>query len=237
MKRGGIGRDLVNILLGACLALLPWVFGMSWDAKSSANASLVGLGLVEATLLGLVVGESRLVRWAKTTLGGWLLVSPFILGFTAPAPSLSAWIVGALVLASADTAGTAFDLTTLIRSICLRYRALTLTPERLIKLDGPEEPPTPERLARQIADSSEQIRRTLLGRPSQPEVEMCALGYQACVEDAIMLASLVRRESEKGGPFRRLRLRTALRRAADSLCRAREAFPPEVLRASHEKRR
>jgi hypothetical protein len=200
MTKGGIGRDLASILPGACLAFMPWVFGMSWDAKSTANASLVGVGLVEATLWVLVVGESRFGRWTKTALGGWLLVSPFVLGFAAPAPRLSAWIVGALVLASADTARTGFDLTTLIRSNCLRYRALTLTPERLIKLGDPEEPPTPERLARRITDSSEQIRRTLLGRPSEPEVEMCALGYRACAEDAVMLASLVRRSRRRAAP-------------------------------------
>lgn len=237
MKGRGKARDLANVLLGACLVAAPWVFGMAWATKGSANATLAGVFLVEATLLGVVLGECRPVRWAKTALGAWLLASPLALGFPDLAPSLAFWIVGALVLASADTARTAFDLANLFRSGHLRYRALTLTPERLIKpgLAVTEEPTTPERLARRITDSSNRIHRTLLGRASGPEVDLCAMGYRACAEDLVSLADLVRRESGKSGALRRLRLRAALRRAAEALSRARESFPTETLSVSREK--
>ncbi len=65
------------------------------------------------------------------------------------------------------------------------------SPESIAEFGGPEEPVSPERLARQIVESSDQIRRTLFEEPSGLEVETCALGYRTCAENMIMLVRLV----------------------------------------------
>ena len=164
-----------------------------------------------------------------------MLASPFVLSSADRAAVLSTWIVGALVLASSDTARVACDLATSWRATYLRYQAHTITPESITKFDGPEEPVSPERLARQIVESSDQIRRTLLEEPSGLEIETCALGYSTCAENMVMLARLIDEELEKSNPIRRRRLRAALRRATNSLSLARQAFPPEALRDVHRK--
>ena len=234
MKIRAKRRDLTAILPGAYLSLSPWIFGTTWDEKSTANAAIVGVFLIEAALWGMLVPESRVAGRAKVALGGWLLVSPFVLSSTDWA-ALSAWIVGALVLASADTARVACDLATSWRANYLRYQARTITPESITKYGGPEDPVSPERLARQIVESSDQIRRTLLVEPSSLEIESCALGYRTCAENMVTLVQLIDEELEKSDPIRRRRLRMALRRAAYSLSLARQAFPRETLRVVHRK--
>ncbi len=228
-------RDLATVVLGAYLSFSPSIFGTTWDAKTTANAAIVGILLIGAVAWGLLVPESSAAGRAKVALGGWLLLSPFVLS-SADQAALSAWIASALVLASADTARVAGDLATSWRANYLRYQAHTMTPETITKFDGPEEPVGPERLAKHIAESSDQIRRTLLEEPSGLEIETCALGYSTCAENMVMLVRLIDDELERSNPIRRLRLRAALRRATHSLSLARQAFPSEAVRVAPRKR-
>ncbi|MDQ3638772.1 MAG: hypothetical protein M3426_12390, partial [Actinomycetota bacterium] len=88
--------------------------------------------------------------------------------------------------------------------------------------------------SRRIVERADEIHRTLLESPSEVQVEMCALGYRACVNDMITLTHLISEESKSAGPVKRLRLRSARRRATDSLSVAREAMPPGALRATRQ---
>ena len=116
------------------------------------------------------------------------------------------------------------------------YGARWLSPEAIVK--GRErEPPaeeTPEELSRRIVERADEIHRTLLESPSEIQIEMCALGYRACVNDMITLTHLVNEELPGAGPIRRFRLRAACRRATDSLSAAKEAILPDALRATRE---
>ncbi len=115
------------------------------------------------------------------------------------------------------------------------YRARQLSPEAIVGYRVRErETNTSEELSRRIVERADEIHRTLLESPSEIQVEMCALGYRACVNDMITLTHLINEESKIAGPIRRLRLRAARRRAADSLSMAREAMPPGVLRATRQ---
>jgi hypothetical protein len=115
------------------------------------------------------------------------------------------------------------------------YRARRLSPEDIVRYQTQEiEVDTPEELSRRIVERADEIHRTLLESPSEVQVEMCALGYRACVNDMITLTHLVNEESKATGPIRRLRLRAARRRATDSLSIAREAMPPDILRATRQ---
>jgi hypothetical protein len=115
------------------------------------------------------------------------------------------------------------------------YRARRLSPEDIVRYQTQErEVDTPEELSRRIVERADEIHRTLLESPSEVQVEMCALGYRACVNDMITLTHLVNEESKATGPIRRLRLRAARRHATDSLSIAREAMPPDVLRATRQ---
>ena len=125
--------------------------------------------------------------------------------------------------------------TTSLRANYLRCQVHTITPESIIKADGSKGPVNPDRLAKQIVECSDQICRTLLGKLSGLEVQMCALGYRTCTDNMITLVRLVDEELEKSGPIRWLRFKRALRRATESLSQAHEAFPPETLRIPHQK--
>ena len=116
------------------------------------------------------------------------------------------------------------------------YRARRLSPEAIVGHQTLEEreTETPEELSRRIVERADEIHRTLLESPSEVQVEMCALGYRACVNDMITLTHLINEESKSAGPVKRLRLRSARRRATDSLSAAREAMPPGALRATRQ---
>jgi hypothetical protein len=115
------------------------------------------------------------------------------------------------------------------------YRARRLSPEAIVAYQTREsETETPEELSHRIVERADEIHRTLLESPSEVQVEMCALGYRACVNDMITLTHLINEESKSAGPVKRLRLRSARRRATDSLSLAREAMPPGALRATRQ---
>lgn len=115
------------------------------------------------------------------------------------------------------------------------YRARRLSPEAIVGYRTQEgENETPEELSRRIVERADEIHRTLLESPSEVQVEMCALGYRACVNDMITLTHLINEESKSVSPLKRLRLRSARRRATDSLSIAREAMPPGALRATRQ---
>jgi hypothetical protein len=115
------------------------------------------------------------------------------------------------------------------------YRARRLSPEAIVAHQTREsETETPEELSHRIVERADEIHRTLLESPSEVQVEMCALGYRACVNDMITLTHRINEESKSAGPVKRLRLRSARRRATDSLSLAREAMPPGALRATRQ---
>lgn len=115
------------------------------------------------------------------------------------------------------------------------YRARQLSPEAILEHPVQETTAdTPEELSQRIVERADEIRRTLLESPSEVQVEMCALGYRACVNDMITLTHLLNEEYPNAGPIKRFRLRAARRRATDSLSGAREAMPPGTLRATRQ---
>ena len=115
------------------------------------------------------------------------------------------------------------------------YRARRLSPEAIVEHRTREsETETPEELSHRIVERADEIHRTLLESPSEVQVEMCALGYRACVNDMITLTHLINEESKSARPVKRLRLRSARRRATDSLAAAHEAMPPGALRATRQ---
>jgi hypothetical protein len=117
----------------------------------------------------------------------------------------------------------------------LAYQVRNISPE---EVTGP--PPdardvsTPEKISASIVERAAEIRRTLTESPSEVRVEMCALGYRTCVNDMITLTHLTNEELPNANLLRRLRLRRARKKAIDALSEAREALPPDALRATHQ---
>jgi hypothetical protein len=93
---------------------------------------------------------------------------------------------------------------------------------------------SPEELSRSIVERASEIRRTLAEEYSEIRVEMCTLGYRACVNDMITLTHLANEELPNAGLLRRMKLRRARKKATDALVEAREALPPGALRATRQ---
>ncbi|MCA1688295.1 MAG: hypothetical protein LC714_06845 [Actinobacteria bacterium] len=115
------------------------------------------------------------------------------------------------------------------------YRMSQLSPEAIVghRYQRPATD-TPEDLSRSIVERATEIRRTLAESPSEIRVEMCTLGYRACVNDMITLTHLANEELPNAGILRRMKLRRARKKATDALAEAREALPPGALRATRQ---
>lgn len=136
-------------------------------------------------------------------------------------------VAGAALLAVASVSGRLLvrAFTTAVRACRVSYRVHTLTPEKIVRGRDPgQTPETPEYISRRIVERSEQICRVLLGEPSETEVEMCALGYGACLDDFLSLIEFVGERHPQSNPVRRLLMGVALRRATDALTHTRRAF-------------
>lgn len=147
-------------------------------------------------------------------------------GDTASSPDV--WIAGVVMalVGFMSFLTIAFALADPLRAKRLRYRTRRLSPGKIVGYEGSDEPTSPEELSRSIIERAAEIRRTLEGSPSEIRVEMCTLGYRACVNDAIALTRMVDEEIAKAGTVRRLRLRVARHRATKSVCRVRKALSP-----------
>ena len=115
------------------------------------------------------------------------------------------------------------------------YRIQKISPEEITGYKpGPEAEATPASLSRSIVERAEEIRRTLQGKPAEIQIEMCAFGYRACVDDMITLTHLANEAFPNAAFAEKVRLRRDRRRATEALAKAREALPPGALRATHQ---
>ncbi|MDQ4105797.1 MAG: hypothetical protein M3157_01295 [Actinomycetota bacterium] len=120
----------------------------------------------------------------------------------------------------------------------ISYRVWRLTPERITGSRPQEarETSEPLSLSRSIVERATEIRRAMLDSPSEVQVEICALGYRACVNDMITLTHLTNEELSNASLLRRIRLRRARRRATEALSDARATLPPGALRTTHQEK-
>jgi len=74
-------KDAVNVVLGLWLIGSPWTLGFAMDQAPTWNAWAVGVVIAVAALAALVA-FNKWEEWAEVALGAWLIVSPWVLGFT-----------------------------------------------------------------------------------------------------------------------------------------------------------
>lgn len=121
------------------------------------------------------------------------------------------------------------------------YRAWRLTPEKIAGHTPQDDSRTSQEnnpifLSRSIVERATEIRRAMLASPSEAEVEICALGYHACVNDMITLTHIANEELSNASIPRRIKLNRSRRRATEALSGARATLPPEALRARHQEK-
>jgi hypothetical protein len=115
------------------------------------------------------------------------------------------------------------------------YRMRRLSPEVITRYRYRRpDANSPEDLSTSIVERATEIQRALAEEHSEIRVEMCTLGYRACVNDMITLTHLTNEELPNAGLLRRMKLRRARKKATGALAGAREALPPGALRATRQ---
>ena len=99
MKQLKHWQDAVNAVLGVWLAVSPWALGHAADIVPTANAVIVGLALLAAAL-GAILVPRAWEEWTEAVLGLWLLVSPWLLGFSANVEARYAAVATGIVIAA-----------------------------------------------------------------------------------------------------------------------------------------
>ncbi len=91
-------QDLVNFILGGWLLASPWALAYQAEARPMWNSVILGL-LIAAVALYALFKVFAWEEWANVAFGAWLVISPWILGFSGLFTAmLNAVIVGAVVL-------------------------------------------------------------------------------------------------------------------------------------------
>jgi SPW repeat-containing protein len=101
-------KDAGNLVLGVWLAISPWVLSYAAQPTPAWNAHAVGVVIGVAALAALVAFQAW-EEWVKAVLAAWLIVSPYVLGFSGLTSAF--WnqlivgvLVGALAIWAAVTA-------------------------------------------------------------------------------------------------------------------------------------
>ncbi len=96
--------NLLHVILGCCVLLSPFVVGFSELRAMKWNNVATGVAVVL-----LAIGENGAHRAGSVfnaLLGAWLIASPFVLGFTSPAPFWTNIILGIAIFITATVAAT-----------------------------------------------------------------------------------------------------------------------------------
>lgn len=94
-------RDPISLIAGIWLAVSPWVLAYQAETRPAFNAVVAG-ALIALIAFYALFEVFAWQEWANLLLGVWLIVSPWLLGFSAmQTVMLNAVIVGALVAAMA----------------------------------------------------------------------------------------------------------------------------------------
>ena len=91
-------QDWVNLLLGIWLLLAPLAIERGASGAVIPNFYFVGIALIIFAVVALVAFRLW-EEWVNVILGAWLLVSPWLLGFsTVTALMSNAVLIGALII-------------------------------------------------------------------------------------------------------------------------------------------
>ncbi|GEM90158.1 SPW repeat protein [Oceanithermus desulfurans] len=99
-------QDWVNLVLGLWLVVSPWILAFSQNTAALWNALIVGAIFVVLSLLALADAKPW-EEWSELVVALWLLVSPWVLGYSALSAAMwNAVIVAVIVGVLAYTAAS-----------------------------------------------------------------------------------------------------------------------------------
>ena len=90
-------RHPLNVLLGVWLAVSPWILGFQDQMAPTANGVVIGLALIAAAL-GAIFMPRAWEEWSEGLLGLWMVVSPWVLGFSGQMDAMRNAVVSGIVV-------------------------------------------------------------------------------------------------------------------------------------------
>ncbi|MEJ2565180.1 MAG: SPW repeat protein [Gammaproteobacteria bacterium] len=89
-------EDWINFAFGIWLFLSPWFLNYTLSGEAW-NAHITGIAFVVFALWALSAPRPW-EEWINTVISVWLIISPWIIGFSSPAVPWNSVIVGVIVL-------------------------------------------------------------------------------------------------------------------------------------------
>jgi hypothetical protein len=94
-------QDPISLIAGLWMIVSPWALAYQAEARPMWNAIVLG-ALIAAVAFTAFFQVFAWQEWANVLFGGWLIISPWVLGFSALSTAmLNAVVVGAVVAALA----------------------------------------------------------------------------------------------------------------------------------------
>ncbi|NIR58495.1 MAG: SPW repeat protein [Gammaproteobacteria bacterium] len=90
-------QDWVSLIFGIWLFFSPWILGYADAANAAWNAYILGVAVVIFSIAALAQGRVW-EEWVDLVLGVWLIIAPFVLGFTAEGAAMWNHIVLGILL-------------------------------------------------------------------------------------------------------------------------------------------
>jgi hypothetical protein len=92
-------QNWINLVLGACAFLSPWVVGFAGETMAAWNAWIVGV-LIAIVAIAALSAFAEWEEWVSLVLGLWLIIAPWVLGFAGSAGPLWTHLVLGVVVAA-----------------------------------------------------------------------------------------------------------------------------------------
>ena len=90
--------DIINLVLGACLAFAPWALGFTGQTAAAWNAWVAGAAIAFVAVDALA-NLTEWEEWANMALGIWAILAPWVLGFAEAAQAMYAHLLIGLCVA------------------------------------------------------------------------------------------------------------------------------------------
>jgi SPW repeat len=91
--------DGINVVLGALLFISPWVFSYAGQGLAAWSAWIGGI-VVAILAIAALVRFAEWEEWINVVLGVWLVIAPWVLGFSAVAAATWSHVILGIVIAA-----------------------------------------------------------------------------------------------------------------------------------------
>jgi len=91
-------QDWINLVLAVVLFVSPWLFQFADQPTPAWNAWVCGV-IIAALAIAALVQFAEWEEWINVALGVWLVISPWVLGFSTIAAAMWRHLILGLVIA------------------------------------------------------------------------------------------------------------------------------------------